>query len=158
MGPNEGDSPLNPQNQAICERIWAWFKIGKRTIRQRPEFTSNDGCGRCYCTEHGIGIDQRLGSPVHPLAAIMLEEILHWVTTSDDPQTSADFSPQFWDRIVGYVADASTPEEATHWAADAMTAAAMDEAHHKRAFQSGLIHRLWQLIDEGPSSPALLKN
>ena len=148
MGLNESGSKLTPENQEICERIWAWFKLGKHTTRGRPDFTSDDGRGICYCTEHGIRIDQQLGSPMQPLAALILEQILHWVTASDDPQTSADFSPQFWDRIIGYIADASTPEEATHWAADAMTAAAMDDTLSKRAFQSGLIHRLWQLIDD----------
>jgi hypothetical protein len=70
-----------------------------------------------------------------PLAAVMLEEQLHYVTNSNDPETSADYAAKFLHRILDIIVTEleDKPEE------------------RKREFQSMVIGYLSKLIQSDAS-------
>ena len=70
-----------------------------------------------------------------PLGAVMLEELLHYVAISDRPESSADFSLEFLQFVLGLIVNEL--EKGPH--------------SQKRAFQSMLIGHLWKLIEADTS-------
>jgi hypothetical protein len=126
-----GLEPLSEENQKTFDKIWKWFVDQGLTNKEKPQVTSD--CAS-YHLDGLIGIEEGHRKESFPLEVVMLEEVLHYVLTSDDPKTSADFSPEFLQGILRIIERqlADEPHEA------------------KREFQSMLIRCLWERIERGP--------
>jgi hypothetical protein len=122
-------TPLSGPNDAVFWKLWSWLKAYSRSDIERPQVTNDHGN---YHIDGLIGIDESSGKASYPLGAIMLEELLHYIATTEDPQSSADFSPEFRQFITRIVSIALTTREVSH----------------KRAFQCLLIRHLWELIKD----------
>jgi hypothetical protein len=123
-------TPLSPENDALFWKIWEWLSARGATKGELPQVTSDEFS---YHVDGLIGIHEGHDKNDFPLGAVMLEELLHYATSSDDPKTSADFSPAFLHRILDLILGdlSGKPHEP------------------KRAFQSILIVALWKLIEKG---------
>ncbi len=124
-----GLPPLSEENQKAFQRIWRWFVDNHLTSKPQPQVTS--GGDTSYHLNGLIGINENHRNEIFPLPAVILEETLHWVLSSDDPKTSADFSHEFLQGIRRFIAVPldGRPEECT------------------REFQSMLIRTLWEQIE-----------
>jgi hypothetical protein len=127
-----GLKPLSEENQIIFQRMWKWFIDRGLTDKEEPQVACSKEIS--YHLDGLIGIDESQGNEAFPLAGVMLEETLHYVLTSDDPKTSADFSPEFLQGILRIITGRldGQPEKV------------------KREFQSILIRYLWELIERRP--------
>jgi hypothetical protein len=121
-------TPLSGPNISLFWKLWEWLKLHSGTTREPPKVTSDSGN---YHDEGLIGIDESSGDANYPLGGIMLEELLHYITTTTNPESSADYSPEFLRSIDCII----------------FRALATRERDQKRAFQSMLIRYLWELIE-----------
>src|SRR5689334_11613543 len=93
--------PLRPENDALFRSLWRWLAPRIRSAKAMPQVTAlPEGTGLSFHDNGLIGIDESQGCPAFPLGAVMLEELLHYATKSDRRDTSADFSPEFLQRIL----------------------------------------------------------
>jgi hypothetical protein len=125
---------LGDENQRIFDRIWQWFIDNRITEKEHPQVMSDPNSS--YHVEGIIGIKESHGNEDFPLGAVMLEEILHYVTSSDDEESSADYSPKFLDFIFRLI----------------INQLGSNERNRKRDgqdFQSMLIRCLWKIIQPG---------
>ncbi|MGE3637362.1 MAG: hypothetical protein AB7G28_02305 [Pirellulales bacterium] len=125
------DVPLSECQRRLFDGIWSWFAQNKVTAMGEPYVVSSQHGSGHY--EGKIEIDERDAKPTFPLGAIMLEEILHYVTSTDRSETSADFSAEYLQFILQQIVER------------------LDARHvyeEKRAFQSVLIRELWQIIEK----------
>lgn len=88
----------------------------------------------CLHEENLIGINENHADENFPLGAVMLEEILHFVTHSDNEKTSADYSPEFLTSIFQLIL-----ERLAHWKTSTKRSG--------KDFQSVLIKTLWEVIE-----------
>jgi hypothetical protein len=123
-----GGKPLSDDHQELFQRIWKWLVVKGVTTKENPQVVSD---ADNYHIDGLIGINENHRDASFPLGAVMLEETLHYVLTSDDPHTSADYSPEFLHGILRIIAG--------------QLAGAQKVA--KREFQSMLIRYLWGLIE-----------
>lgn len=125
-----GGRPLSAENQTKFDRIWEWFVAHGLTRKEKPTVASGSGSYHLEVEEFDlIGINEDHDDTNFPLEAVMLEEILHCVSTGDDPGLSSDYSPQFLQFILGVIIRL------------------LHEREQKRLFQSALIRRLWDLLE-----------
>jgi hypothetical protein len=121
-------SPLSEDNQKVFQRIWNWLIDNKITDKEEPQIGVDEGS---YHDDGLIGIDESHENKEFPLGAVMLEEVLHYVATSDRPESSSDFSPEFLGfalRLILKGLEGRSYED-------------------KRAFQSMIVAWLWKLIE-----------
>lgn len=131
MDDSWGPAQLSPEVEALFWRIWNWLTDKKITDKPSPQVFGSDGCSAH--AEGMIYINQKHQNVSFPLPAVILEEQLHYILSSDDPSTSADFAPLFLHRILDII----------------LTERNSQTYEQKREFQSVLIGQLWKLVESG---------
>lgn len=130
-----GGKPLSPENQALCDKLCRWFLDRQLTRNKLPQFTSGEGAGHIADEgDHLITINESLDSSVHPLEAVMLEEIAHWAASSADERSSADYSPQFLAFIAGIIGTEVEKKP-------------KPRVRDGRDYQSILFQKLWKIVE-----------
>jgi hypothetical protein len=124
--------PLSEETEKLFRCIWKWLVDNQITNQEPPQVTSDP----INYHLHGlIGIDERHRNGAFPLGAVMLEELLHYVTSSDKTESSADFSLDFLQWILKVIVNK------------------LKSTNREREFQSLLIGYLWKLV-ESETSPS----
>ncbi len=127
-----GGARLGEENQKLFDAIWKWFIENRITSKEQPQVMSDPGGS--YHVEGMIGIKEAHDNKEFPLGAVMLEEILHYVASSDNEASSADYSPEFLEFIFRLIVSTLGRGE-------------INGKRDGRDFQSALIRCLWKIIE-----------
>jgi len=130
-----GMEQLAEANEKLFASIWKWFVDNRITDKEAPQVAS-DPVGS-YHHDGLIAIKESHDDKNFPLGAVMLEEIVHYVTSSTNEQSSADYSPEFLAFILRLIRNNVTKPE------DRLPAKKRDGCDP----QSVLINCLWKLIE-----------
>lgn len=95
---------LSPENHSKFARLWAWLSTKTGTTKTMPFVTSDPYAKWGYHDEDGgdhlIGIDETAVEGRPDIELVMLEEQLHCVLSSNDPETSHDLSEKFLTALI----------------------------------------------------------
>ncbi len=126
-----GGDELGEENQKLFDVIWKWFVDNHITGKERPQVMNDPGGS--YHTDGLICIKEAHDNKIFPIGAVLVEEILHYVTSSDNEESSADFSPVFLEFIFRLIVARLGAEKRTR-------------KRDGTDFQSLLIGHLWEII------------
>jgi hypothetical protein len=125
------DEPLAEADQATFEVVWHWFRENGFTMKEMPYAVADEeACGHY---DGKILLNRKEAKEHFPVGALLTEEVLHYITSSEDPSTSADFSQKYLQSILQIIVSRLN---------------ARNEHSEQRAFQSVLINELWKIIEK----------